>query len=1717
MKNKILSLVLAALMVLSMVPFAALTASAANPVFASHEFLKASTAAFENPWTSTGNYVVKGMSFEKGEYDGEEVFSIVRDPEIADAYAYRASDDSTSTSLSYNMFHYDQLKDVDGNMISLYDAQYMTIEYYYEMAADRATFEGEEETCTEIVGKDMQVNFYNVFIDGTKTGKGIATKADTTIVANEWTTAKFDLTGTYESNGLTQYLNPEDTHCIAGQLCFYVLGNQAGLDLHRADKFHIKSIKFWSYDPDTFVAQPRLAAVFASKADAEEGLYVNAIYDSEAEGDVYVDLDSFIVPELPADMIPDGCEFLYFEDLETGDHYAPGDTYVFDKNIDCNLYAVYSVPTEVVFTVGEETFTENWMVGKATTLPAAPEAPAGLVFKGWKESTTDTVYKAGASYNFTDEEVSFEAVFVAPGTYYVSADGAIEGINETVYTSLDEADNAIAAESGVGTVYVEGDVTLTAMTFESSSVTVKGYDEAARAVLCSDSMVVASASGTELVFDDIIIKRADTSGDELWLCLRNVDLTFGEGCGYEKGVKTTNNSELNLYISQYSSSTVGYSITNNSEAVKFTIVTPDGNYGDGNINYTGDVDIEINAGYVGNAFLGTRNGKDASSPNKRIGDVTFTLNGGTVNAFNISHYPVKITGNATAIFNGGKVNTLIFGDQKSYTGASQSTISGTLTYVINAADMDAAPTVKAGAGHAATNSILVYNNTELADTAVESDVTADYLVLVSKGAATPVAGQNGKFTIVPDDTEFDQVLSNGVVLEADANGYYTLNEGTNYVSFGKEGFATYTLSYTDNGTETVIGAYYNGDTVVLPVLAPAAGYAHDGYVIDGVTYAPGAAFTMPESNVVAEVVWFENTENKWYVSKNGKNTNAGHKESAPLASIAKAFELIGTEDGTIVLMDMVTGFGSAPLAADQTVTITGEGYENAGFANGKHRLPVTQGHLILEHLIDYNHESNETNTPFRLQGNAELTIGTGYKLATLQNGVMTVTSTGTQVEMAGAANPVVNANGDMQFITFADWSSHTVSGDVTINIGPDAKFSCAEQKAAVSFGGDGGTVTSTVNGKIFVNVDGTQSETKIYRNGFKNTVTTVLNGFQVLLKNTTMTYAGDHASNGGYTNNGKEYIVTATTIDGTDVVTSAYGKVAITLIPETEAVITDANGTRTITESAEIELAEGETLIECVSNAKVTVTDNDTINITQNAGTLFTMPEGTAADGEVFLGWEVDGVLYAVGSQMKLPSTTCTVVLVPKTISKDAHVYIDQTNGNDENDGFSAETAVKTMAAAQKLLAIFPDEATLHVVGTLHADALATPAYDGVLNIVGTDTEGVLSAGYDVTFKSDVVLDDIGLKIAQDHKHWNLNGYSITFGAGAYKAEGSKNLMFHSGKQNADFTGDQVINVYSATAVDNIYFGNYYITGGTNKVWTGNITLNVYEGGKVSEFTGGDGYTTSTTNVKGTCTITGAVTVNVAEGAYVKNVGEGYCHTINGGFVIYNYGTTRIYHDSELTNYYCFNFYEGVTGTFADGVLTTNKAATFANTGADTDADNKINVVTGTYDVRAGKSLKDEGLTIEGAQIRLETADVDQALRFVADFTDALAAEYEGCEYGFVVLPKDALGNNMLTATGTYTYNETVYTPAIVKAERLYADKGDYVQYTAALTGLEPSQYKTEYVAATYIKSGDEYIYGDIYSVSVYKVAQAVLADETVTDETVKAEMQAIIDAADAQ
>ena len=1741
MKNKILSVVLAVLCMLSLIPFAAFAEGSYTVVYDKHVW---TPSAFERPWSQQGNYDVQGYIFETTEFDGETVVAISRDANVEDVYAYRAADGASTTNFYTNLFSYGVFK-LAGKPVRLYDSQYITIEYYYDTTGREGV---EDESFTDLEGKvPYFTGQQGVTVNGSLVKGSVPSgSASSGIVANEWDTMVIDLSADIANKYPAALTTEIDTYGLY-QLKLDIFGSATAIDPHKGDVFYLKGITFSSYPldmDDTDLPSP-VVTVY--------DYYGEYIYDSIESDEWYTPFDTYTVPEYTGEL-PEGCEFLYFVESSTGKIYNPGDVvalnigYVDEDGVgvyDVILEPVVLAPTDVTFVVDEETsFTVGWFEGTQATMPAAPETPEGLLFAGWSDG--ETTYKPGSLYAFDGSVTEFTAVFKTPGTYYLSADGSIEGVDDVIYTTFAAVDAEVSANGGVGTVYVEGDIALgSAVTFASTDLIFKAYDETAK-IWISGGLEpsggymtrLASENGTSIVFDDVCIRRADTYTDEAWIKLVNIDLTFGENCTYESGKRTKSSTDftltstvLNLYFSQNTTETGGFSITVDSPEVTFAMLTSGGQWATTGYTHTGNYNYTLNDGIYSTFAVASRNGNGKCTPEIFNGNINAEINGGTFKDVFLCNYASTISGDVIINVNGGKITTFSNGDSGINAAGNISSIGGNFITVINAADMTAAPKVVAGnAPEVAGAYVLVYNNVELAEEAPASN--AKQLVKVTEGVATPkVSGTDVVYTITPDDDSYDQVLANGEVITPDAKGYYALPQGDVSITFGKEGQQTYEVAYMNGDDKVVIGNYYAGSEVVLPALGAIGNAVVDGYKLGDTTYAAGDKIVVGTEDIVLELVLYINETNTWYVASNGDDKAAGYKASAPYATVAKALSSIGTKDGIIVLMDMVYNFpGSISLAADQHVVITGEGYENAGFANGKSRVAINSGHLELKHLLDYNNETGDTNTPFILKA-GELTIGEGYKLAVLRSGVMTVINDGTQIETGSTNGSVTaNLNGDMQFFTLADWGNATVNGDLTVNVGPKANFSGVQSGSTVVLGGDSGSnaIKAKVTGKTYINVDGVQAENRfIYKTGFKKTVSTELNGLQILLKNTNLTVADhpsflDESSTATYVNNGAEYIVKTNTVFGTDVVLPEFGKATITLVDNVVAKVTDSLGTRTIEESCTIDLAEGNTTIEFQSDSVVTVTDGDTINVQLNGGSMYTLPTLEVAEGEKHIGWYIGDEFYAVGTEYQLPLEG-TVTLEAFIIGADAHVYIDTANGDDANLGFAPEMAVKSIDKAMSVINGFADEATLHVIGELSSGSatLNIPAFNGVLTITGKDTNGVLAYGETLSINSAVVLEDIGYKANVNWKHIMLGGNSLTFGKGAYKAEGSQGVNIHAGKYNADMTADQSIIVYEGY-IDQIQMGPYY--NSAPRTWNGDFYFEIggegSNGAQVNIIKYGDSYNNTTDKQ---ITHNGNVLGYIHENGTVNNIQSyGLCKTTNGTFVVVNESSVvpELGMDADDLTYLLnatsvFGACEGSLVVEDDAYFVVEDAEYYVLETGENAVDGKVKVSTGVNTLVAGKSVKNEGLTIEGAQIRLPGQSA-QGLRFIAKYTDELAAQYEGAEYGYVVLPKAVLGNNALVVGGEYTYEGRTYTAEKVVAERLYADAEDHVLYTVCLTGLEADQYKTEYVAVTYIKTADGYVYGEQYATSVYKVAEAVIADENETDEALKASMQELLDAANA-
>lgn len=147
---------------------------------------------------------------------------------------------------------------------------------------------------------------------------------------------------------------------------------------------------------------------------------------------------------------------------------------------------------------------------------------------------------------------------------------------------------------------------------------------------------------------------------------------------------------------------------------------------------------------------------------------------------------------------------------------------------------------------------------------------------------------------------------------------------------------------------------------------------------------------------------------------------------------------------------------------------------------------------------------------------------------------------------------------------------------------------------------------------------------------------------------------------------------------------------------------------------------------------------------------------------------------------------------------------------------------------------------------------------------------------------------------------------------------------------------------------------------------------------------------------------------------------------------------------------------------------------------------------------------------IKGAQIRTEG---EQGLRFILEKKNSFADSIpEVIDFGALVLPTDYThGHDMKygeSLTNEYVkglpsgVNPTTWqynTPAIVKANKLYKETDDGVQYTLCITGIDEERYWRYYSVKGYIRyrdlnGNDAILYSDYYQTNLYQVALAALA-----------------------
>ncbi|MBE6623252.1 MAG: hypothetical protein E7621_03595 [Ruminococcaceae bacterium] len=603
--------------------------------------------------------------------------------------------------------------------------------------------------------------------------------------------------------------------------------------------------------------------------------------------------------------------------LANGEAVAPNSDglYSFEKGTTLVQYRAVSSQT-VTFNYNDKSFEQSWFAGEDVQMPQLPDdavIPDEKLFKGWKAG--DAVYAAGSEYFFTGEHLEFTAEFVEAAKVYYSASGVIEGVSEKVYTTLAEADAAIAHAGGVGTVFVSGNLPILegTYTFASEDIKIVGYDANATVTLSTNNHIIfTTGTKSEITFDDIKIIRGKGNVDENWLQLKNVNLVFGDGC--EFSTATFKNwqqldVERGLYIANINTGS-GFSAEIGGQ-VYVDILAPLGGWIDGAHTANGDFRFVVNGGTVKNLSLVAYNDNQYAQPSVVTGNVDVEINGGTVSDLYLgSRKADKLVGNAVVTINGGTVENIYYGSGTYNSAQSGSVKNLALVYNVKEilANQSAIPAITMRDNqNDVQNSVFVVNNSELLETVPTLDI-ADYNIQVRGGKATPVFdGNNVYFSIEADADGAGAIYANGKAVTANDDGLYAFEKGTTLIRFSTSAPKTVTFTY---GNKSFEKSWFEGDTVMIPGL-PADAVIPDGFEFKGwkageTLYTSNSDFVFDGSVLEFAAEFGEEAVKVIYLNpQSGNDSRDGYTQATAIKSIDEVNRRLSVLTGNKATVEII--------------------------------------------------------------------------------------------------------------------------------------------------------------------------------------------------------------------------------------------------------------------------------------------------------------------------------------------------------------------------------------------------------------------------------------------------------------------------------------------------------------------------------------------------------------------------------------------------------------------------------------------------------------------------------------------------------------------------------------------------------------------------------------------------------------------------------------------
>lgn len=371
--------------------------------------------------------------------------------------------------------------------------------------------------------------------------------------------------------------------------------------------------------------------------------------------------------------------------------------------------------------------------------------------------------------------------------------------------------------------------------------------------------------------------------------------------------------------------------------------------------------------------------------------------------------------------------------------------------------------------------------------------------------------------------------------------------------------------------------------------------------------------------------------------------------------------------------------------------------------------------------------------------------------------------------------------------------------------------------------------------------------------------------------------------------------------------------------------------------------------------------------------------------------------------------------------------------------------------------------------------------------------------------------------------HYTLNSTWVTnVYAGTRNTSATDEGYTITGDVTYDFNCGTFVNVYTGHYKHGKITGNvlYNVNGGTftNGITFGNASAS--DNASVSNVTvlidgKSDKLTKAVTVKNGTNAVSKASESSVWS-AIVNNA-EGAKGTIDAGvtadYKLYVYGGSAepVFNDDKTLKGFSITNANGYAPVI-DGTILGKNSDGLYDLSAYKNTETVIYFNELGIDPIFGESTagQDKKLTVAGAQIRVSGTEENYAtdLRFIAQMGRTVFDNVKATQptkttdtdigFGFVVLPKDLLGEKVLT--------KNTDKAAIVPAVKLYSNNStdDYIQYTVCLTGipLEKAQLEREYTVRPYVTYTDSLgevrtVYGDAYATSLANIAKQIAKNES--------------------